>query len=135
MKEFVRLIIKKADKYLLIKEVKGDWYDAWNFPGGKVDMGETADVAALRELKEEMNLTAGTLSLLYETTISFNNEPWRGLYFVCSECHLNTLTIMEPTKCNGYCFFDLNELKTIPLGIPDDVIAMLEQNDKAIQSI
>ena len=66
MKEFVRLIIKKSNKYLLIKEVKGTWYNAWNFPGGKIDPGESSEIAALRELDEELNLKKTKLHLLYE---------------------------------------------------------------------
>lgn len=130
MKEFVRLIIKKGNKYLLIKEVKGNWYNAWNFPGGKVDKGETAENAALRELKEEMNLEQTKLHLLYETDCSFNNEPWHGFYFICSDFDLEKLKVMEPTKCDGYCFFSFEELKQLKLGIPNDVLSALENCER-----
>ena len=126
MKEFVRLIIEKENKYLLIKEVKGNWYNAWNFPGGKVDLGENSSIAALRELKEEMNIEKTKLELLYETDCNFNNELWHGFYFLCSDIDLESLKVMEPTKCDGYCFFNFDELKKLKLGVPNDVIFKLE---------
>lgn len=135
MREFVRLIITKNHKYLLIKEVKGDWYNAWNFPGGKIDLGETSDIAALRELEEEMNLKSTKLHLLYETDCFFNNEPWHGFYFVCSDFNLDELKVMEPSKCDGYCFFSFEELKKLKLGIPDDVISSLENYDNDSKNI
>ena len=45
----------------------------WNFPGGTVKSGETPDVAAARELVEEIGLAAPQLSRAGET-----NGVWDG---------------------------------------------------------
>lgn len=135
MKQFVRLILENNNKYLLIKEIKGNWYNAWNFPGGKVDFGEIPEIAALRELKEEINLDEVQLDLLYKTKCVFNNEPWQGFYFICSKFNIEHIKVMEPQKCDGYCFFSFNELKKLQLGIPDDVISKLERYNSDTRSL
>ena len=37
----------------------------WALPGGRLDAGESAEEAALRELQEEINLTLPRLSLIH----------------------------------------------------------------------
>jgi len=47
------VVIKKDGKYLLVRESQPKAYGLWNFPAGKVDVGETIEEAAIREAKEE----------------------------------------------------------------------------------
>jgi len=47
------VVIQQNDKYLLLQEKQPKAYGLWNFPAGKVDLGETLEQAAIREAKEE----------------------------------------------------------------------------------
>lgn len=127
MKEFVRLIIKKNNKFLLIKEIKGNFYNAWNFPGGKVEESEKPEEAVIREIREEINMYDLKIKKLFDTTCVFNNETWHGYYFLNENINLDTLKILETTKCDGYCFFCFDEIKTLNLGIPTNVLKILEK--------
>ena len=131
MREFVRIIVIQNNKYLLIRENKKVWFNGWIFPGGKVETGETPESAAIRELREEINIDVNEdkLKLWYKTDCSFASGDWRGFYFICENCNLNKLKICEPNKCEGYGFFDFDELKNIDLVIPEDVILILEKYD------
>ena len=48
------VVIKKDGKYLLVQEKQPKAYGLWNFPAGQVDEGESIEMAAVREAKEEV---------------------------------------------------------------------------------
>jgi len=47
------VVIKKDGKYLLVQEKQPKAYGLWNFPAGRVDVGDTIELTAVREAKEE----------------------------------------------------------------------------------
>lgn len=47
------VVIKQDGKYLLLQEKQPKAYGLWNFPAGRVDLGESLEQAAIREAKEE----------------------------------------------------------------------------------
>ena len=46
-------IIKKDNKYLMIREAKKEFYGQWSFPAGHLEKDETLLEGAIRETKEE----------------------------------------------------------------------------------
>ena len=52
--EIVCGILHDEDGYLIARRGKGIHENIWEFPGGKVENGETKEEAILRELKEEL---------------------------------------------------------------------------------
>lgn len=57
MKEIkvVAAIIQKENKILATKRGYGEFINMWEFPGGKIESGETKEQALVREIKEELN--------------------------------------------------------------------------------
>ena len=56
MVEVVAGIIYKGDKFLIAqRNLKKSQGGLWEFPGGKLEVGETAAEALKREIKEEFN--------------------------------------------------------------------------------
>lgn len=63
---FVGLVVKE-DKILIVKRSEPELkavHLKWEFPGGKVDFGETPEEAVVREIKEETGVTARVKRLL-----------------------------------------------------------------------
>lgn len=54
----------RGDDVLLIQRGTKPLVGQWSLPGGRVEFGERAEAAALRELKEETNITANIISLI-----------------------------------------------------------------------
>ncbi len=52
----VAAIIKKDNKILIAKRLKGEFKGLWEFPGGKIEPQENALEALKREIKEELEI-------------------------------------------------------------------------------
>ena len=50
----VAAIIKKGNKVFIAKRGHGEFKGKWEFPGGKIEPGETGEEATIREIKEEL---------------------------------------------------------------------------------
>lgn len=53
----VAAIIHKDGKIFATQRGYGAYKDYWEFPGGKIEPGETPEAALSREIKEELNTT------------------------------------------------------------------------------
>ena len=53
--EVVAAIIRKKDKIFATQRGYGDFKDWWEFPGGKMEAGETPEEALKREIREELS--------------------------------------------------------------------------------
>ena len=53
--EVVAAIIRKDDLVFATQRGYGDFKDWWEFPGGKVEAGETPEEALKREIREELS--------------------------------------------------------------------------------
>ena len=92
--EVVAAIICQDGKILATQRGYGDFKDGWEFPGGKIEPGETAQEAIVREIKEE--LAADIKVDRFLGTVDYD-YPHFHLTMECYLCHVarGTLTILE----------------------------------------
>ena len=59
MIEVVKSIIQTEHKYLILKRSSSSKFfpELWDFPGGKINLGEEVKEAVIREIAEETSLT------------------------------------------------------------------------------
>ena len=79
----VAAIIREGDKVFATQRGYGDYKDGWEFPGGKIESGETPQQALAREIREELGIeiTVGE----YLTTIDYD-YPAFHLSMQCFWC-------------------------------------------------
>ncbi len=53
--EVVAAVIRNQDKIFTTQRGYGEFKDGWEFPGGKIEPGETPQQALVREIQEELD--------------------------------------------------------------------------------
>ena len=85
--EVVAAIIRKENKIFATQRGYGEWKDWWEFPGGKMEAGETAEEALKREIREELSTEISLDKLL--CTVEYD-YPKFHLTMHCYLCSLQT---------------------------------------------
>lgn len=91
--EVVAAIIKKEDKIFATQRGYGEFKDWWEFPGGKMEAGETPEAALVREIKEELSTDINVDKFLYTVDYDYPNFHLTMHCYICSllceALHLN----------------------------------------------
>ncbi len=88
--EVVAAIIRKDNRIFATQRGYGEWKDWWEFPGGKMEPGETAEEALKREIREELSTEISVDELL--CTVEYD-YPQFHLTMHCYLCSLLTVAL------------------------------------------
>lgn len=83
--DVVAAIIVKGNEVLATQRGYGEFEGGWEFPGGKVESGETPEQAIVREIKEELNAEIGVNEFLVQVE---HDYPTFHLSMKCYLCSL-----------------------------------------------
>lgn len=70
----IGIVLIKGDQVLLVRRANPPGAGKWSLPGGKQELGETAQQTARRELREETGLECGDLTLVGYVDSIHRNE-------------------------------------------------------------
>ena len=108
--EVVCAVIKKDNKIFCCQRGdKGECAFKWEFPGGKIEPGETKEEALLREIKEELNCSINIDKFITTINHEYNTFSLTMHVYLCSL--KESVPILLEHKSSIWCDKDkLNEL-------------------------
>ena len=124
--EVVAAIIVKDHKVFATQRGYGECKDFWEFPGGKIDAGETPEEALCREIKEELDTEIAVGELF--TTINYDYPT----FHITMHCYLCTiengsLTLLEHEAAK---WLSLEQLDSVTW-LPADLLVIAELQNKS----
>ena len=111
--EVVAAIIRKGDKIFATQRGYGDFKDGWEFPGGKVEAGESPEDALKREIFEELETHIQVERFV--TTVEYD-YPKFHLKMHCYICSIESgsLTLKEHEAARWLKLSDIYSVDWLP---------------------
>ena len=123
--EVVAAVITEGDKFLITQRVGGQFDGMWEYPGGKIESGESHHEALKREIKEELDVEINVDGFL--ATITYPYETFHlTMHLYYSHVISGELTLNEHASMR---WINLDEAKNI-YWVPADVqvVELIEQS-------
>ncbi len=121
-------IICKDGKILAAQRGYGEFKDGWEFPGGKLEPGETGEQACAREILEELRVRIG--DIVHLCTVEHDYDT----FHLSMECFTCTIVegVINDTEHENLRWLDANQLWDVDW-LPADVkvVRALEERLRA----
>ena len=112
----VAAIIRDGDRIFATQRGYGPYKDWWEFPGGKVEKGETPEAAIVREIREELDTEIVAENFL--TTVDYD-YPEFHLTMDCFWCRIREghLQLLEHEAAKWLPLDNLRQVDWLPADI------------------
>lgn len=114
--EVVAAVIERDGKIFATQRGYGEYKDWWEFPGGKIEPGETQCDALKREIKEELNTEINIDKFLLTINYDYPNFHLTMHCFLCSVISGN-LELLEHENARWLSPSELKSVEWLPADI------------------
>ena len=111
-------VIVRDNRVLVTRKGNGDFVHLWEFPGGKIEEGESGEEAVSRELEEELHLSITVVRHLSDVEYDY---PKFHLMMRCYVCCVTDgeVTLTEHEEARWVTLEELDSLCFLPA---DDLV-------------
>ena len=119
----VAAVIRDGNRIFATQKGYGNYRGWWEFPGGKIEAGETPQQALVREIREELDTEIEVGKLISHVVYDY---PEFHLDMDCFWCTVKegNLTLKEAQSASWLCKEDLYSVKWLPAD--KDVLEKIE---------
>ena len=109
----VAAVIESEGRFFATQRGYGPQKDGWEFPGGKIEPGETPEAALMREIREELDADITVGEKLIQVEYDY---PDFHLSMGCYRCALASghLTLKEHEAARWLALSELDDLAWLP---------------------
>ncbi len=112
-------IIHMDDKILISQRLEGSYLEfLWEFPGGKVEEGESPEECIVREIMEELNINIEVLDIYDVVYHKYEDKTILLLVFNCEYISGEP----KPIECNAFNWVRVNELSSYKFTYADEKV-------------
>ena len=120
----VAAVIVHDGKVFATQRGYGEFAGGWEFPGGKVEVGETPEQALVREICEELETTVSVDSFVYQVEYDYPCVPSRPWGATCRSIVEGHLHLLEHSAAKWLGAANLRSVDWLPADI--EVVNALE---------
>ena len=121
------VIFNAEHRILFMQRPRGGW---WSLPGGRMDIGESAQDCCVRETREETGLKTRIVRLVSVNTnpasvVAYPDGNVHQSFVLCFEAEIVGGTLCESDESDSFCWLDSDDLDTLKI-IPDSRLNALD---------
>ena len=121
----VAAVIRKDDKIFATQRGYGEFKDGWEFPGGKVEPGESPKEALAREIREELDTEVSVGELIHTVEYDY---PAFHLSMDCFWCTIvsGKLRLLEAEDAKWLAKNEIDSVNWLPADL--ELVEMIKKN-------
>lgn len=94
------------------------WPSWWEFPGGKIEFGETPQIALSRELKEELSLNISPSKIIAEQFFNYDDKYVKLMVLNCGIIEEDRIKLLEHDEMKWLSKEELFDVNWLPADLP-----------------
>lgn len=120
----VAAVIKRGDMIFATQRGYGDLKGGWEFPGGKIEEGESPEAALVREIKEELDTEISVEKFLHTIEYDYPSFHLSMRCYLCSVVS-GDLNLKEHEAARWLTKETLNSVEWLPADV--ELIPMINE--------